>query len=166
MVQKIISGGQSGADMAGLVAGRMLEIATGGTAPKGWRVEMPDGRDSNPALAEFGLVEHQSREYPPRTRQNVNDSDGTVWFGFYNSPGGKLTIPTCKKMSKPYIINPSAEELRQWTIVHRIETLNVAGNRLSDQNPHIYQTTLNTVFEAFNQQGDPAWQDGNELVNE
>lgn len=33
MVTKIISGGQTGADMGGLLAGELLHIPTGGTCP-------------------------------------------------------------------------------------------------------------------------------------
>jgi hypothetical protein len=55
MIEKLISGGQTGADRAGLEAAKALGIATGGTAPKGWRIENPDGTSgSDPSLAEFG----------------------------------------------------------------------------------------------------------------
>ena len=37
MLIKIISGGQTGADMGGLRAGRALNIPTGGSAPHGWK---------------------------------------------------------------------------------------------------------------------------------
>jgi hypothetical protein len=115
-LQKLISGGQAGADRAGLDAAKALGIPTGGTAPKGWRICLPDGSDgSDPSLAELGLVEHALREYPPRTRQNVADSDGTVWFGYVDSPGGKLTVRTCRKLKKPYLVEPkSVIEFIDW----------------------------------------------------
>lgn len=149
-LKKILSGGQSGADYAGLIAGNILGLETGGTAPKGWRICRYDGTDgSNPQLALFGLVEHASRDYPPRTKQNAADSDGTVWFGYAGSPGGKLTIKTCKALGKPYILNPEPERLYQWQQHHRIEVLNVAGNRESADNPDICDRTYQALVLAF-----------------
>lgn len=150
MLRKLISGGQTGSDKAGLIAGRKLGLETGGTAPKGWRVQLPDGTDSSdPGLKDYGLVEHESRDYPPRTKQNVKDTDGTVWFGYTNSPGGKLTANTAKQLNKPFIVSPTPTELREWVITNNIEVLNVAGNRASDFNPTISEDTYNTLIEAF-----------------
>jgi hypothetical protein len=74
MLTKIISTGLTAADRAALEAAVELCIPTGGTAPKGWRIQNYDGSTgSDPELAQFGLVEHESAEYPPRTRQNVAD---------------------------------------------------------------------------------------------
>jgi len=39
ILHKIISGGQTGADRAGLVVGKSLGLEIGGTAPKGWKTE-------------------------------------------------------------------------------------------------------------------------------
>ena len=78
MLKKIISGGQTGADQGGLEAAEKLSLSTGGKMPRGFKTE--DGPD--PKLASrFGLGELASAEYPPRTRYNVVDSDGTVIFG-------------------------------------------------------------------------------------
>lgn len=149
-LEKIISGGQTGADRAGLEAAKFLGIPTGGTAPKGWRICLEDGSNgSDPSLADFGLVEHTSHEYRPRTIANVKNSDGTVWFGFADSPGGILTINTAVKSNKPFVINPSPEELRSWIAKNNIKILNVAGNRKSAQNPDIYDRTFRTLVDAM-----------------
>lgn len=150
MIKRLISGGQTGADFAGLQAARDAGIPTGGTAPKGWRICLPDGSDgSNPKLADFGLVEHESPSYPPRTRKNVADSHGTVWFGFDASPGAKTTFAACRQYDRPLIINPSVEELKEWIQRHHIEILNCAGNRESDFNPGIFQATYSIMFEVL-----------------
>lgn len=150
ILEKLISGGQNGADLAGLVAGRALGLKTGGTAPKGYRVCIYDGFDGvNVLLKDYGLVEHFSREYPPRTKQNVKDSDATLWVGYENSPGGKLTIKTCKELERPYIINPTPLQLREFVIEHQVKILNVAGNRLSKDNPNIYADTYLLITLAF-----------------
>jgi hypothetical protein len=100
MIERVISGGQTGADQAGWRAAKALGVPTGGWMPKGFRTEgkvnhagflMAD--ESHPEFAElYGAREHHSREYPPRTRQNVNESCVTIWFGDPKSRGGKLTL--------------------------------------------------------------------------
>ena len=50
---KIISGGQTGADMGALLAARDLGMESGGVAPKGWRTE--DGPQET-LLLSFGLI--------------------------------------------------------------------------------------------------------------
>ena len=151
IINRLISGGQTGADKAGLLSARNLGIPTGGTAPKGWRICLPDGSDGQDLelLNIYGLIEHSSRDYPPRTKQNVIDSDGTVWVGFEGSPGGKLTINTCKKLGKPCIVNPTAEELRAWIVRENIKVLNVSGNRVSELNPNISNETYDLIFSAL-----------------
>ena len=149
MLKKIISGWQNGADRAALDAAKRMGIATGGTCPKGGRVVLLDGSDGvDTSFGEYGLVEHSSREYPPRTIANVANSDGTLWIGDVNSRGGKLTIKTCVNLRRPYLVNPSVEGLQNWVEENRIETLNVAGNRASG-NPGVVPLTTITLLSAF-----------------
>jgi len=138
MITKIISGGQTGADFATLVAAKILGIEAGGTAPKGYRTE----KGPNLELVNYGIVEHSSEGYAPRTILNVRNSDGTVIFGNENSPGCKLTINTCIKFRKPYVINPSKLTLIDWINKKYIRTLNVAGNRESSF-PGLYERVKN-----------------------
>ncbi len=125
VLEKIISGGQTGADRAGLEAAHEMEMKTGGTAPHGFRTD--NGFDLT--LKKFGLFEHPSPGYRERTIQNIHDSDGTVWFGNPQSPGGKLTIGTVIQVGKPFIVNPNPVDLAEWLTENQIRTLNVAGNR-------------------------------------
>ena len=139
MVRKIVSGGQTGADRGGLVAGQCLGLETGGTAPPNFMTELGTClklRDT------FGLVEgeYDQKVYPKRTRKNVEDSDGTLLMGNVNSPGSRLTLRYCNELSKPYIENPSPFVLRLWLKNHSIEVLNVAGNRES-KTPGIEEAT-------------------------
>ena len=146
MVTAIKSGAQTGADIAGLDAGLALGLMTGGWIPKGRRTD--EGPLSHEDMLRYRLKEHSSWAYPPRTRLNVAESDGTVLFGNMSSPGCSLTIKYCKELHKPYICNPTAVELRQWTIDNNIETMNTAGNRAST-NPRVYQLTYDTIVEAL-----------------
>lgn len=133
MITLIISGGQTGADQAGLVAARARKIATGGWAPKGWRTE----QGPFPELGSvFGLMEHETEhDYAPRTQANVDMADATVIFG-KRSRGSNLTERLCQLAGKPYIWihKPglaSQTKLKLWLARIQPSTLNVAGNRES-----------------------------------
>jgi hypothetical protein len=90
MLTKVISGGQTGADLAAWKAARRFGIKTGGFMPGGYLTE--DGpRPEFAAL--YGAREHESPEYPPRTRANVLEADGTLVFALKPpSPGTALTL--------------------------------------------------------------------------
>jgi Circularly permutated YpsA SLOG family len=75
---KIVSGGQTGADQAGLRAARAAGIETGGWAPKGWDTE--DG--PAPWLEDFGLIECPVTGYPARTEANGLKPFGTELIVF------------------------------------------------------------------------------------
>lgn len=126
MLYRVISGGQTGVDQVGLEVARALGYQTGGTAPKDWRTDEGPMED---LLKGYGLIESQSFHYGPRTRANVAQSDGTVWFGKPTSPGGRLTIRLADDYARCLLVNPSPVVLRSWLIAHSIRVLNVAGNR-------------------------------------
>jgi hypothetical protein len=58
MIERVISGGQTGADQGGLRAAQACGIPTGGWAPRGWLTEAGPA----PWLADWGLVECQEGE--------------------------------------------------------------------------------------------------------
>jgi hypothetical protein len=142
-IKKIISGGQTGADQVALAAAKDLGLQTGGWIPKGWRtVEGPQ-----PELGVlYGLKEHRSSEWVPRTAQNTAESDGTVWFGEHTgSRGFQATRREAMKRGKPFHIVPLAgfypqvdveevSKFQQWVHGNGIETLNVAGSREKQSN--------------------------------
>lgn len=100
---KIISGGQTGADLAGLWIAKIFAIPTGGHAPKHFFTQ----NGSQPNLETlFGLVEH-SHGYRERTIENVKNSDVTLVFSKHlKSPGTVLTINSCVRHNKPYFVIP------------------------------------------------------------
>lgn len=122
---RCVSGGQTGADQQGLIEARALRLETGGWVPKGWRTEAGPA----PWLAEFGCVEHASSKYPPRTRENVKDSEVTLWFGNVGSPGYYCTWGAAKSLGKDFLLNPDADHMR--AIAETYEVINIAGNRAS-----------------------------------
>jgi hypothetical protein len=139
MVLKMISGGQTGADLGGLKAAKELGIPTGGEAPKGFKTELGCNLELQSI---YGLKESPSEDYGIRTVVNIRSSDATLIFSSNaKSPGTKLTIKHCEKLYKPYIIiDPkleSATELtkafleKQYVRFRKGIILNVAGNRES-----------------------------------
>lgn len=150
----IISGGQTGADQGGLRAGRALGLPTGGWAPRGWRTEAGVAA----WLKDYGLVEHASAEYPPRTKANVHRADATLLVGDPASAGSAYTLRCCVEARRPCLIVPfplgarsAAEEaarVRAWLGARRPEVLNVAGNRESE-NPGIGAFTTALLTRAL-----------------
>lgn len=133
MLEKVISGGQTGADQAGLHAARIYRIPTGGHCPKGWRTVF--GTDLT--LPGFNLIETPSNTYPPRTKRNVHNSDATVRLASnFDSPGERLTLRYCREAGKPVFdilldrnqYFNKACALAEWINTNKIGVLNVAGN--------------------------------------
>lgn len=131
MLKRVISGGQTGADIAGLETAKRFGYETGGTMPFGY-LTLDGCKPEYRKL--FGIRDHKSSSYVPRTRKNVKDSDGTIRLAFdFNSAGEKCTLKAIRDYKKPYIdvdlANPiPAEEVVRWIYDNHIETLNVAGN--------------------------------------
>ena len=132
---KVISGGQTGADIGGVLAARLHGIKTGGWMPYGW--ETLNG--PRPEYAElFNMVEHRDPGYKPRTWENVYDSDGTIRLAKdFCSAGERYTLNGIKKYDKPYIdveikepiIYPEdVKHVAEWIVRCDIRVLNVAGN--------------------------------------
>jgi len=127
MIEKIISGGQTGADIAGLKFARDKGIPTGGSAPKGFMTET----GSSPELGDLYNLRELNGNYMDRTIQNIMDADGTVIFAERMTDGSKMTIDTCIKENKLYLLNPTREEFLTWISNNDIRVLNIAGNRES-----------------------------------
>lgn len=136
-IEKIISGGQTGADQAGLLAAEELGIQTGGTAPLGYRTETGVNLELRDR---FGLSESFSKSYGVRTARNVVDSDATVILAYNErSTGTNLTIKLCRQHNKPYIVlNPQNRDHQAQFVDFLNATnpsiINIAGNRESVAN--------------------------------
>lgn len=108
MLRKVISGGQTGADRAGLEAAKFCNLETGGTAPKNYMTE--DGSDYT--LKDLGLVEGP-KGYVSRTMMNVDNSDATIVFRFHPSSGTDKTIGYC--LYRKWI-TPSVIPINNWNL--------------------------------------------------
>jgi hypothetical protein len=108
MLDKIISGGQPGAEHAALRAARSFGIAT--------------GRDRD-----AGQID-----------QNVLASDATLWFGETATAGASATVAACQRLGKPCMpIDPGASfepsHIARWIEQGGFKTLNVAGSIEQDE---------------------------------
>lgn len=131
MLEKIISGGQTGADIAGLMAAKYHNITTGGYMPKGW-ITLGGPRPDYELT--YGLKQHASASYAARTYANVQVSDGTLRIAFNFASSGELcTLKAIQKLKKPHLDvdlhNPRPiKDVIDWIEKYNIKTLNIAGN--------------------------------------
>lgn len=130
-VSRVISGGQTGADRAGLDAAIRAGVPVGGYCPSGRKSEDGVIPDSYP-------LEEVQGGYRQRTRRNVEVADGTVIFYDRMPTGGTaLTIAFCLKLKKPFKLidrdlvsaSQAAWAIRQFLAEHHVACLNVAGPR-------------------------------------
>lgn len=136
MKLKIISGGQYGADIAGLRAGKVCNFETGGYMPNGFRA----GDVRHPEYEQmYNVKELIAADYKPRTWTNVYHSDFTVRLAKnFNSAGEICTMRAIRIYNKhsfdikvdhdgvPTLIKPI--EFAQVLKNHKVKVLNVAGN--------------------------------------
>lgn len=134
MLNKIISGGQTGTDRAALDAGLDAAFPVGGFCPRERLAE--DG----PIDGRYPLVEIEGG-YRQRTKANVEASHGTVIF--YDSTlygGTEQTLLFCIKARKPYKLidismvsgDAAVAAIKTFIDQFKVEVLNVAGPRASN----------------------------------
>ncbi|MBU1343879.1 MAG: putative molybdenum carrier protein [Proteobacteria bacterium] len=149
-IKKVISGGQTGADIAGTDAAIACRAPYGGWLPKGRKTE------NGPVPKEYTeFLEMGRGGYPKRTEQNVIDSDGTVIFTYGKLAGGSsLTKNFSVKNKKPWlhidldaVQNPAAK-IKDWIIEWDIKVLNVAGKSASKA-PGIYDQVKTIIMEVL-----------------
>jgi hypothetical protein len=145
MVLKVISGGQSGADIAGLVAAKRCGLETGGFSANGFETET----GKRPEYAKLYNLVDKHYNYAQRTVENVKASDATIVFaGNISSSGTRLTLNTCIKFGKKYLVNPTVEEIVDFINQNNPHVLNIAGNRES-VNPGITSRVEKMLTDAF-----------------
>jgi len=151
MLEKIISGGQTGADQGALDTAIRLGIDHGGWIPRGRKTE------AGPLPDKYRLTEMPTGEYPPRTEKNVVSAEATVIFSHGPLSGGTLlTQQMAEHHGRPCLhvdldtksAFDAARNLSDWIRTYNIRVLNVAGPRAS-QDPRIYQATGDILESAY-----------------
>jgi hypothetical protein len=155
VITRIISGGQTGADRAGLDYAIANGIPQGGSCPLGRRAE--DGV----VPAHYQLTELTSSGYGARTLQNVIDSDGTAIFTVATAltGGSLLTWKMARDANRHRThvtawigttdrgVADAARNLRHWLVQHQVGVLNIAGSRASKE-PTVHDWTMAVLTRA------------------
>jgi Circularly permutated YpsA SLOG family len=147
-IEKIVCGGQTGADRGALHAAQALGVPIGGWVPRGRRAE--DG----PIARDVGAFNETSSDDPhERTRLNVRDSDGTLIVSHGPLVGGSAyTLQIAKQLHKPVChidldrvsVTDAIPKVRAWLHESAIQCLNVAGPRASED-ARAYEGTFAVV---------------------
>lgn len=161
LVDRIVSGGQTGADRAALDWAIACGIPHGGWCPAGRRAE--DGVID----ARYALTETLTEDYRQRTRLNVEDSDGTLILNLGELEGGTLeTRRFAERLNKPcHVVQLDGAVSRgltfpvlAWLRARRVRVLNIAGPRESKR-PGIYAAAT-AFLDALAQSCEPDGEEG------
>lgn len=148
---RIISGGQTGADRAGLDVALRRGIPHGGWCPRGRLAE--DG----PLSARYQLTETSTANYLVRTEMNAARSDATVILTLGPLRGGsKRTAGFAARHRRPFLhlnlssgdTSSAAEALASFVSAHQVRILNVAGSRESKA-PGIHAAVVEVMDAAL-----------------
>lgn len=156
---KIISGAQTGVDIAALRAAKKAGLETGGYMTAGFGTQ----KGPRPQWAKkFGLKSIASCHYKDRTRANVRAADLTIRIARnFNSPGERCTLQAIKVASKPYIdivwkwieerysyFDPKPEEVIRQIQLFTPKIINIAGNSEKTA-PGIEKAAEEYLFKVF-----------------
>ena len=148
LLEKIVSGGQTGVDRAALDCATQHLIPHGGWCPEGRLAE--DG--AIPSC--YQLVELPGGGYRQRTKTNVRDSDGTliISIGAGLSGGSLATAKFGEQLCKPWLhVHPQMDwkkVLPLWLKQYNVHVLNVAGPRASKE-PAVVTFTQTVLDEVL-----------------
>lgn len=149
MIERLISGGQTGVDRGALDAAMDLGIPIGGWCPRGRRSE------SGPIPARYALVQTPGSDYSQRTRFNVRDADSTLLIIHGDmTRGTALTMEIAEQLGRRYHVLDLGEgygtqrRLAAQAFISVAGVLNVAGSRESKA-PGIQKLTRYTMIELL-----------------
>jgi hypothetical protein len=151
MIEKIISGGQTGASRAALDAAMKLGIAHGGWVLHGRMTE--DG----PLPDKYDIKEMPDQNLSQRTKKNIKEAGGTLilshekfreQFDFIKKISERFSKPVLHIDLHTTIAFNAATRINDWIVDNDISVLNVTGPR-DEQDPKIYQATLDIIQAVF-----------------
>lgn len=148
MIEKILSGGQTGVDRAALDAAQELGIACGGWCPAGRYA------DDGPIPARYPLRETSDMDHTVRTEHNVRDSDGTLMFYRGKLQGGTAyAVLMAEKLRRPVLAvdvaaPPAPAEVAAWLVRHGVRRVHIGGQR-EQTSPGIYAAAHGLISEIL-----------------
>jgi hypothetical protein len=145
---KIISGGQTGAEIAGIDAAIENGLPYGGWLPEGRRTE------NGPLDSKYtNMMELEDADYPDKTEQNVKDADGTAIFSHGKLTGDASLAHGFARIHNKPVLHLDMNELSEteaiessieWIYRNKIEILNVTGSPES-KDEYIYDDVHSTI---------------------
>jgi hypothetical protein len=150
-LERVISGGQTGADRGALAAARAAGIRTGGWMPAGFLAH--DGKHLEFAEL-YAMRETDSDRYQVRTALNVREADATLRFATdWDSPGEVLTLALCEEQGRLCLdVTPGGPltpaDVAEWIARTGVWVLNVAGNS-ERTSPGIEEYVVGFLGEVF-----------------
>lgn len=149
MLEKVLSGGQTGVDRAALDVAIELGVAHGGWCPA--------GRDADDGVIpdKYQLTETAEQDHTVRTENNVKDADGTLMIYRGELHGGTAyAIEMAKHLNKPVLAlnldqDIDVEEVFDWVQSNNIRIINIGGQR-ETKNPGIYFQSRKILSKLFN----------------
>lgn len=146
---KVISGGQTGVDRAGLDAALSLDIPIGGWCPKGRRAE--DGKVPD----KYPLKETFESNYLQRTEFNARDADATIIMSRFSqdTSGIQYTKQFCRKwktliMDFSKLYNPMFGYKDIFDMLLLCRVINVAGPR-EESDSGVHDWAFKQLCEIF-----------------
>ncbi len=148
MIEKVVSGGQTGVDRAALDAAMALGIECGGWCPVGRHA------DDGVIPAHYPLQETADMDHTVRTENNVRDSDGTLVLYRGELQGGTAyAVLMAQHLGRPVravnLDEPfSAADIAAWIERARIRVIHIGGQRESNS-PGIYALARERIAEIL-----------------
>ena len=146
MIEKIISGGQTGVDRASLDAALEAGIEIGGWCPAGRDAE--DG----PIAEKYPLQTTDHLDHTVRTENNVRDSDGTLAIYRQHLQGGTAyAVEMARHLGRPVLAididsPPPISTVVDWVNEHQLRVIHIGGERESTS-PGIYTQAKSFVAD-------------------
>jgi hypothetical protein len=128
MLEKVITGGQTGAEEAAWRAARDFGVPTGGWMARGFA----SAREPSPERQ--GALETLDGDRSDCVERNVHEADATLWFGATTTADAQATVGACHRFGKPCMpVYPDAAfepgHVAAWITAHQVRSLYVSGNR-------------------------------------
>lgn len=148
MIEKIVSGGQTGVDRAALDIALERGIPCGGWCPAGRHA------DDGVIPERYPLQETAEMDHTIRTEHNVRDSDGTLMLYRGALQGGTAyAVLMARHLSRPVLaINLDdsfdVDAVANWVRSNRIRVLHVGGQRESSC-PGIYRSAKHKLEDLL-----------------
>jgi hypothetical protein len=147
----VISGGQTGVDLAALRAAQCFGLKTGGLAPLGFKTTA----GPRPQLKTTFRLEEAYGGYADRTRRNVERAHATLILAkTFESPGTKLTIACAQASGRPVhqyaLPDPSHIQLLHEDLDRAVEFIAAEALKVPENESFILNVAGNSSYTVKN----------------